>query len=192
MSLRREEAFANAGVHLRAGRLETAAGILLQVLTPDIVVTSVRPVPSTFADVLVPKARTVSNASSSKVVFVRPVVLSVIAPPLNTTTEPKRTSNVSVPGVENVEMRPLSKILTVEPTCSVPAGMVGMPDACKMLVAVVLLVSAVPSACEAARTSERAIDLVMGNNPSLRKKRCRPLSEKSSPPIAPAPRFVMP
>ena len=37
MSLRREEAFANAGVHLRAGRLETAAGILLQVLTPDIV-----------------------------------------------------------------------------------------------------------------------------------------------------------
>ena len=101
-------------------------------------------VPSMVA--VVPIALTVNNASRSNVALFCPVVAwSDIAPPLNTMTEPKRTSKVNVPVPATVLIRPFKVSLIIEPICNEPAGRVQIADSGRMLVAVVLLTSWGPS-----------------------------------------------
>ena len=102
------------------------------------------PVHKAVAEVVPPMVTISIKKSSSKNAFVWAVTFKPSAPKAETTIDPKRISNVKVPGVTvTVLIRPRSKPLIFELLCSDPAGNVPIPEPCRMLVGVTVLVSAV-------------------------------------------------
>src|SRR5882757_2203747 len=93
------------------------------------------PIPITFAVVPAPIARHTKSALNSHVTFVLAVTLRAMAPPLNAITEPKRTSNVRLPGdAVKVDTRPRAVTRIARSMSQKFAGNVNFSAAAALLV----------------------------------------------------------